>query len=369
MRRLLVLILAAAPVLAGPALGPADASPRLESAQAQATALRAEIDRLQMQAEQETEGYDAATSQLADVVAQRVAAEARLQAAQSASTSADGIAAARARALYESGGPAALLDGVLGGTDPNDILDRYRSMSAVFDSDALLARTADATTRRAAETAARLDQLASRAAALSGAAAAKAEAVQQTLARAQQLLATATAQVRQLAEADRQAAQAAAARAALASIAAARTAENQALRGMRQGGDPGTAPPAAPTAAAAAAIAAAETKLGDPYQWGATGPDSFDCSGLTQWSYAQAGIALPRTAAEQWYSGPHPSLGDLAPGDLLFWATDLTDPATIHHVAIYLGNGLMIAAPHTGTLVQIQPVYLDGYYGASRPTA
>jgi cell wall-associated NlpC family hydrolase len=63
----------------------------------------------------------------------------------------------------------------------------------------------------------------------------------------------------------------------------------------------------------------------------------------------------------------HVDLGQLQPGDLLFWATDVNDPATIHHVALYAGNGLMVAAPHTGDVVRVQQVYLDGYIGAVRP--
>ena len=115
-------------------------------------------------------------------------------------------------------------------------------------------------------------------------------------------------------------------------------------------------------------MGAARQQLGKPYQWGATGPGSFDCSGLTGWSYEQAGVILPRTSREQWYAGPHPALGYLQPGDLLFWATNPTDPATIHHVALYAGADQMIAAPHTGAVVTVQPVYLDGYIGAVRPT-
>jgi cell wall-associated NlpC family hydrolase len=81
-------------------------------------------------------------------------------------------------------------------------------------------------------------------------------------------------------------------------------------------------------------------------------------------------VNLPRTAAEQYAAVPLKiPLGQLLPGDLLFWATNVSDPTTIHHVAIYLGNGMMLAAPHTGTDVQVQPVYLDGYFGAVRPTA
>ena len=147
-----------------------------------------------------------------------------------------------------------------------------------------------------------------------------------------------------------------------------------------ESGTPGSAPPAilarareaaagitARREATARAIAAARTKLGDPYLWGGTGPNAYDCSGLTQFAYGSAGIVLPRVAADQWTVGRHVALGDLQPGDLLFWATDTSNPATIHHVAMYIGNGLMIAAPHTGDVVKIEPVYLDGFIGATRP--
>ena len=88
---------------------------------------------------------------------------------------------------------------------------------------------------------------------------------------------------------------------------------------------------------------------------------------MTQWAFRQAGVVLPRTAAQQYAAvGAKISLGQLRPGDLLFWATDTNDPSTIHHVAIYVGGGMMLAAPHTGTVVQIEPVYLDGYIGAVR---
>ena len=100
---------------------------------------------------------------------------------------------------------------------------------------------------------------------------------------------------------------------------------------------------------------------------GASGPESFDCSGLVRWAYAHAGLALPRTAREQWWAGRHVEVSGLRPGDLVFWATNPADPATIHHVAVYVGQALMVHAPHTGALVRVDPLRPDGYAGATRP--
>jgi cell wall-associated NlpC family hydrolase len=128
----------------------------------------------------------------------------------------------------------------------------------------------------------------------------------------------------------------------------------------------GNVPPGNPYAAAA--ISFAHSKLGVPYTWGGTGPNTFDCSGLVQWAYRQAGLSLARVAADQWRSGPEVPLAQLAPGDLLFWATDPADKATIHHVALYIGDGQMIEAPHTGAFVRQVPIRLGPEFaGAVRP--
>jgi cell wall-associated NlpC family hydrolase len=103
-------------------------------------------------------------------------------------------------------------------------------------------------------------------------------------------------------------------------------------------------------------VEAALSKVGQPYVWGAAGPNAFDCSGLVKWSFAQAGILMPRTAAEQFLTGVHIQLSQAQPGDLLFWTYDPNDPTFVDHVAIYLGNGMMVEAPHTGLDVQVVPV-------------
>ena len=114
-------------------------------------------------------------------------------------------------------------------------------------------------------------------------------------------------------------------------------------------------------------LAAARSRLGMPYVWGAAGPDAFDCSGLVQWSLARAGVVMPRVAADQARTGPLVPLSQLRPGDLLFYHTDPTAPGYISHVAIYLGNDLMIQAPEPGMTVQIVPAdFGAGFAGAVR---
>jgi peptidoglycan DL-endopeptidase CwlO len=111
---------------------------------------------------------------------------------------------------------------------------------------------------------------------------------------------------------------------------------------------------------------AAASRVGAPYVWGATGPNSFDCSGLVQWSFARVGIRMPRVAQEQFFTGPHVDYKDARPGDLLFWHYDPTDPTFVDHVAIYVGNGNMIEAPHTGDVVKLVPVPLSNLAGVVR---
>jgi cell wall-associated NlpC family hydrolase len=117
---------------------------------------------------------------------------------------------------------------------------------------------------------------------------------------------------------------------------------------------------------ARAAVRWALAQLGDPYRWGATGPNTFDCSGLTSSAYLAAGVAIPRVSRAQWGAGPHVEVANLLPGDLVFYADNPRDPATIHHVGMYIGNGLMVHAPHTGDVVRIASIWRESYAGATR---
>ncbi|WP_103340510.1 C40 family peptidase [Amycolatopsis sp. CA-126428] len=118
----------------------------------------------------------------------------------------------------------------------------------------------------------------------------------------------------------------------------------------------------APSAAAQKAVDAALSKLGSAYVWGATGPSTFDCSGLMQWAYKQAGITLPRNSAAQAGFGTPVSRSQLQPGDLVAYYSPVS------HIGMYIGDGKMVHAPTSGDVVKISPL-MSEYAGATRPTS
>jgi hypothetical protein len=106
------------------------------------------------------------------------------------------------------------------------------------------------------------------------------------------------------------------------------------------------------------AVEWAMQQLGKPYEWGGTGPDSFDCSGLTMESWIHAGTTIPRIADDQYIDDPHVSIPNLVNGDLVFYSSS-SDPSTIYHVGMYLGGGHMVDAPYTGQVVRSD--WIGGY--------
>ena len=124
------------------------------------------------------------------------------------------------------------------------------------------------------------------------------------------------------------------------------------------GTDPGPAP--APNGGAAAAVEEAKRQIGKPYEWGADGPDSFDCSGLTQWAWRAGGVDLPHSSRAQYSGTARVAVADIQPGDLTFYG----DP--IHHVGIYVGNGTMVEASQTGRPVRYASIYRKDLVGVGR---
>lgn len=124
------------------------------------------------------------------------------------------------------------------------------------------------------------------------------------------------------------------------------------------GSEGGTSAPAPSGDSGQRAVEAAKSQLGKPYQWGASGPDSYDCSGLTQWAWGQAGVSIPRVSQSQYDWTIPVSRGELRPGDLVFFDRSGTGNQ-IHHVAMYIGGGDVIEAPYTGENVRINSTALN----------
>ncbi|MGW0982717.1 NlpC/P60 family protein [Streptomyces xiamenensis] len=148
------------------------------------------------------------------------------------------------------------------------------------------------------------------------------------------------------------------------------TAREQADREAREQAAATTAPTAATatpasepsaTGRGATALAAAHSALGSPYAWGAAGPNSFDCSGLTQWAYRQAGISLPRTSQAQAAAGTAVPLSAAQPGDLVVYRGDAS------HIALYVGGGQVIHAPYPGAQVRMELVGMMPLHSVVRP--
>ena len=377
---------------------PASAGPDIVKARAQAAALRIEVDRLQAEAEAAAEDYGAANDALNDVVTQLVTANENVDSTQNAVAAATARTDAAAAQLYMSGGPGAIYASVLDGRDISDVLDRIASVDAVVRGEIVSTSEARVTAAHAVLTAADLAVLTARRRVLEDqrlAAAERAAALQDQAAAA---LAGADALVRSLVDQERAAAQAAAEAAAAQALAGqlpwtTNPVPADSYAAVDRAIAEAAANPATPWAVGA--LTDARQWLGTPYSAGGGGrngpstgwcsscaPDNgrladgscaaqntvgFDCSSLMVRVFSAAGRDLPRTSREQWKIGVHIPLSDLRPGDLLFWAYDTGNPASIHHVALYLGHGLMIHSPHTGDQVRVASVYLDGLIGAVRP--
>jgi peptidoglycan DL-endopeptidase CwlO len=342
---------------ATPAVALAARADPLSDAETQARQLQAQVSRLQLKVEQASERYDGAQASLVQLVITQEQATRTATAATEAADHARAVADTTTRALYTSGGITGLYASVLSGQNPGQLQAGLHSVQVVSDADTDALATVGATLKAAAAANAEVASLRTKQDELTAQAGSATADAQNALAEEQAALQGAKAQVVTLEQQFQ--AQVAAENAArdAATLAAARRAA-AAVGLVNTGGV---------SRLALFAIEAAQTQIGKPYVYGGAGPDSWDCSGLTQWAFAQAGVLIPRTAADQYAAISNKvALGQIEPGDLLFWATNTADPTTIHHVAIYVGHGLMLAAPHTGTNVQVQPVYLDGYIGAVR---
>jgi cell wall-associated NlpC family hydrolase len=315
------------------------------------------------------EAFNGATYELQQTDAAIAEAQRRTDAARKHTSELLGRVKSVALQIYSHAGSSSALS-ALNVSSANDFALRmkYSNVSAQRDQDAISrlnsARQDLAVMQKA------LDRRRGEAVKNRNAIAAARQQIEAANAQAQQLQAQVKGQLATLV-AQEQARQAAAAKAAaLAQIQAARAQAQQSRASagsVSSGVDPsavggGNFPNApAPSGGAAAAIAYARAQLGKPYVYAATGPDAFDCSGLTMMAWAQGGVSMPHYSGAQYSMFPHVSWDQLQPGDLVF-----KGPGGSEHVAMYIGGGMQIAATHTGDFVRIQPL-MSGSSGAVRP--
>ncbi len=369
---------AAAQVLGSQVLG----SQSLGSLRAEASQLEARIQTLGLQEAALSERYDGARYALSLTESRLARARGDLRAALSAEGRARGVLRTEAVDAYVSGSGGS--GGLQALSSANESLLRaeYEETLASSQSDAMDSYEAASL---AAATAGRLmlEQERLQAAGLRSIAADRSK-VQASADQLDQLLASDKGRIGAMLAAEAAAQRAAAERAAqarlrqlhAAAVAAAAAAATRATDapvvttsgssgGSAPGGGTGSSGPGAgftpppSSSAAAVAVAAAESRVGDPYVWGAAGPSSFDCSGLVMWAYEQAGIQLPHFSGAQYADTVHIPMSDLQPGDLVFFSNpDI-------HVAMYVGNGMIVQAPYTGAYVEIVPMF-SGFTLASR---
>ena len=309
-----------------------------------------QVDQLNRQAEQAAERYNTAKVELTDTTRQLRAARNKYAATQRRLDAMQVLVGRIAVASYKSGGLDSSVQLLLS-DDPTGFLRQAADLTQVTKhQDHLLADMQTARLSAAVDRKAVAEQQA-RAKDLQGEIAAEKRTVEAKLATARALLGRLEAKQRAQLMSIRQA--------ATDRALGARSDAMRASRSSRDGDFPTYDGPA--SGRAAVAVKTAFAQLGDPYQWGAAGPGSFDCSGLTMYSWGAAGVSLPHSSSAQYSAVPHVSISNLQPGDLVFYYSPIS------HVGIYIGGGRVIDAPYPGLSVHISGLYSMPLVGAGRP--
>jgi peptidoglycan DL-endopeptidase CwlO len=367
---------------------PASADP-IADKKAEAAKLAKRIEDLRVWAEQLTEQYNKAKFDLAQLEVELAATQAQLTAKDEESSALASRATQAAIQAYVYGGAASGPVQVIEQVNGSETSPREAYLSTMLGdlsdlSDQVKAVRQDASVRQK-----KLDEQQARKASLIKSTESKRVEASKAIEKSEALLKTAKGDLVELVrkEEERRAREAeaaakraaeeriarerAAAAAAAASAAASAAAASAARRAPAAGAAPARQAPAAntpsfdypaPSAGAARAVAAAKSQIGVPYIWATSNPGvSFDCSGLTMWAWAQAGVSMGHFTGAQYNQFPHVPYDAMQPGDLVFFGGDL------HHVGIYIGGGQMIDAPHTGAWVRYASVYGSDFAGAVRP--
>jgi cell wall-associated NlpC family hydrolase len=339
---------AALPAAANPALVSTGVrhTPDVSALEQKAEALRDRLHQLEARAAWTEERLAYARDQLTAATTSAVTADEQLDTLNGYSTQAGVDLAHRVRAIEQSGGAAALYTQALDADALADVTSNVAALHAVLSTDVVNAADAADARSEMATVYQRLDRAAN------------------VQARLTTRVTTLAEQARDLVDRQRQFVKNADDRVARALKAIERREQAQAEAQVTTWTGP---VPSGSTPYSGPAVAAALSVLGSPYVWGAEGPTTFDCSGLVQWSYLQAGLVLPRLASDQYRASTPVPYDQMQPGDLIVYAYDVSDESTIHHITMYIGNGQMVHAPRTGDVVKVVPVYTEGIFGTVRP--
>jgi cell wall-associated NlpC family hydrolase len=376
-RRTRALLVIAASALTLAALAPASAhATTIDDKRAEAVRLQRQIEANGEKISALGEQYDAAVLQRDQAQAAIKDSEARLTAAHNQSLRARRLVALRAAALYRgSSAPSLLPAANIKTVNELSVRTKYGALATGRDESAIanLERAqADLSVRRK-----ELDKTKAAAQHIVDSISASKRAIEQANATQAHLLAGVKGEIATLVQQEQRRRDAAARATFLARLSQARAhaASNNGGGtvggGQHRGGgasvDPnsvgfGTAPGIpAPSPKAQIAINYALAQVGKPYRYAGVGPDAYDCSGLTMMAWAQAGVYMPHASSGQYAMFPHVPFAQIRPGDLIVWGVNGNQ-----HVAMYLGNGMQVAATHTGDYVRVQPVY-GGWWGVARP--
>ncbi len=325
-----------------------------------------QLKALNNQAETASEQYNAARIKLAAAQQEATKADASLAAARARMATLQKSVTQFAQAAYRGGGNSPII-GLISDGSAGAYIAQISSMQAVSSTEARTLAQVDAAQRveEAAQSVASA-ALAKQKAATTAMASSR-DKVLAAAAREKKILSGLEAREAAIVKAAKQRAARLAALREAARLRAVQQATAQAASAISGPIQSTVAPVVSGSGGARVAVEWAYRELGKPYVWAAAGPNSFDCSGLTQYVWGKAGVYLGHYTGDQWNEGAHISRDQVQPGDLVFFAYNTSQPSTIHHVGIYVGGGMMIDAPYTGANVRKEPAFRSDYIGAVRP--
>jgi len=323
--------------------------------QAQADAVEAQVATLNDKAEMASEKYNSARDRFDSLSSQVRSSNAKIKKLKSRTKVLQTHLDTRANEMYRTG-PLGFVPVLLNVNDFEELDYTIRVLTSMNQSDAQTVAELKQNKAEEASINAKLKAATADAAKQKKAMSDNEDAVKAKLAERQHVLDGLNGDVRSLLAQKKAAEDAAARERYQAALKIQNTSTKSSSSSPDSGGD------APSSSKGAAAVRAAMSRVGKPYRYGASGPNSFDCSGLTMWAYGKAGISLSHSSGSQISEGSRISRSNLEPGDLVFFGSP------IHHVGMYVGNGMMIHAPQTGDVVKVVSLSgHSGYVGACRP--